>query len=304
MYITRDGMSTRSGAAAREVIRSRSLMKFGANTLIWAMHFGPEHFDLLPRIREAGLDGIEIPIFQPHSFPAAAIRRELEKNQLACTTCSVIPRGLSLGAEDAATRRKACDYIADCLKAAAELGAELLAGPLYSPVGYFTGTRRTSDEWQRAVEGWQELVPVAAQTVPVAIEPLNRFETYFLNTVDEAASFCDAIGDARIGILVDTFHANIEEKSIGAALARAGRHLKHLHTCENDRGIPGSGNVNWPEFFHAVRAARYDGWLTIESFGFSLGEIAAAASIWRDLAPTPESIAFEGVKFLRAGVGG
>ena len=141
---------------------------------------------------------------------------------------------------------------------------------------------------------------MADTNVAIAIEPLNRFETYFLNTVADAAALCDEIADDRIGILIDTFHANIEEKSIGAALRLAGRHLKHLHACENDRGIPGSGNVNWPEFFSTVREIGYDGWLTIESFGFSLGEIAAAASIWRDLAPTPESIAFEGVKFLRA----
>ena len=276
-------------------------MRFGANTLIWTMHFGPEHFALLPRTKEAGLDGVEIPIFDPPSFPAAAVRRELERYALKCTACTVIPSGLSLGSADAEVRRKASDYLADCLKAAADLGAELLAGPLYSPVGFFTGVRRTADEWRYTVDCWQELRSAVEQTVPVAIEPLNRFETYFLNTVDDAAALCGEIGDARIGMLIDTFHANIEEKSIGAALRRAGRHLKHLHTCENDRGIPGSGNVNWQEFFAAIRELRYDGWLTIESFGFSLGEIASAASIWRDLAPTPESIAFEGVKFLRAG---
>ena len=275
-------------------------MKFGANTLIWAMHFGPEHFELLPRIKEAGLDGIEIPIFNPPAFPAAAIRGELAKYDLRCTTCTVIPRGLSLGDPDAGIRRSTREYVATVLKAAAEVGAELLVGPVYSPVGYFTGVRRTGEEWNRAVESWQELRPTVAETVPVAIEPLNRFETYFLNTIDDAARLCDAVNDPRIGILIDTFHANIEEKSIAAALQRAGRHLKHLHTCENDRGIPGSGNVDWPGFFQAVRDVGYDGWLTIESFGFSLGDIAAAASIWRDLAPTPESIAFEGVKFLRA----
>jgi D-psicose/D-tagatose/L-ribulose 3-epimerase len=276
-------------------------MKFGANSLIWAMSFGPENFHLLPRIKDAGLDGLETPIFDPRSYPASRIRRELAQNQLALTACTVMPRGSSLADPDPAIRRRGREHIASCLSAAAEAGSELLVGPMYTPVGVFTGARRTQDEWRYAIESWQQLLPDVAETnVGVAIEPLNRFETYFLNTVADTAAFCAAIDDSRVGMLIDTFHANIEEKSIGAALRLAGSHLKHLHTCENDRGIPGSGNVNWPEFFATVRAIGYDGWLTIESFGFSLGEIASAASIWRDLAPTPESIAFEGVKFLRA----
>lgn len=275
-------------------------MRFGANTLIWAESFGPEHFPVLPRVKNAGLDGVEFPIFHPANFPAAAIRRELASVGLECTACTVIPRGLSLASPDPQAREGARTYVRDCLNAAAEVGSPLLVGPVYSPVGYFTGHRRTADEWKWAVESWRELAAtVQATGVEVAIEPLNRFETYFLNTAADAAALCDEIGSPQIGILVDTFHANIEEKSIGAALRQAGRHLKHLHTCENDRGTPGTGNVNWPEFFAAIHSIYYDSWLTIESFGFRLGEIAAAASIWRDLAPTPESIAFEGVKFLR-----
>lgn len=278
-------------------------MRFGANTLIWTMAFEPQHFDLLPRIKEAGLDGVEIPVFNPGAVPAAAIRKELEKNGLACTTCTVIPNGMSLIAGDADLRRRTREHVGVCLKTTAELGAKLLVGPIYSPVGAFTGTRRTDEEWRNGVESWRELAStVEASGVDVALEPLNRFETYFLNIAEDAARFCDEIGNEHVGMMVDTFHANIEEKSIGAAIKRAGRHLKHLHTCENDRGIPGTGNVAWPEFFRTVREIGYDGWLTIESFGFSLGEIAAAASIWRDLAPTPEAIPFEGVKFLKAGV--
>jgi D-psicose/D-tagatose/L-ribulose 3-epimerase len=136
----------------------------------------------------------------------------------------------------------------------------------------------------------------------MAIEPLNRFETFFLNTTADAAALCDRVNDPNIGILFDTFHANIEEKSIGAACRAAGRHLKHVHTCENDRGIPGSGHVEWQELFQSLRERNYDGWLTIESFGFAIGKLSAAASIWRDLAPSPESIAFEGVKFLRRNI--
>jgi D-psicose/D-tagatose/L-ribulose 3-epimerase len=144
---------------------------------------------------------------------------------------------------------------------------------------------------------------VDAAGIEIGIEPLNRFETYFLNTAADAARLCLEIDSPRIGILVDTFHANIEEKSIGAALRQAGPHLKHLHVCENDRGIPGSGHVAWGEFFATVAALGYDRWMTIESFGFSLGELSTAAAVWRDLAPTPEAIAFEGVTFLRANAG-
>ena len=197
-------------------------------------------------------------------------------------------------------RRKARAHVEACIKATADAGGRVFCGPIYSPVGYFSGRRRTSDEWKRAVESWKEIAPVAAKNgVTVAIEPLNRFETYFLNTAADAAKLCDEIGHPSVGVLIDTFHANIEEKSIGAALKHAAKHLKHLHSCENDRGTPGTGNVNWPELFASVKAMHYDGWMVIESFGFSLGTLSAAASIWRDIEREPEAIAFEGVKFLR-----
>jgi D-psicose/D-tagatose/L-ribulose 3-epimerase len=99
--------------------------------------------------------------------------------------------------------------------------------------------------------------------------------------------------------LFDTFHANIEEKDIATGYRTVGRHLRHVHMCENDRGIPGTGHVQWPSIFAALRQMNYDGWLTIESFGFALGDLSAAASIWRDIEKTPDLIAFEGVRFLR-----
>lgn len=279
-------------------------MKFGVNTLIWDASFEPRHFDLLPTLKEAGFDGVEIPIFNPATFDAAAFRKEVEKCGLECTSVSIVPAGSGLGRDDIAERRKAQTHIKDCIQAAAEAGASLLSGPLYSPVGFFTGKRRTADEWSYAVEGWRELAPIAAEhDVQIGLEPLNRFETYFLTTAAEGAAFCYAVGHPSVGLLIDTFHANIEEKSIGGALKQAGRHLKHLHTCENDRGTPGTGNVNWPEFFAAIDEIGYDGWLTIESFGFHIAELASAAAIWRDLAPAPEAIAFEGLKFLKAHAG-
>lgn len=280
-------------------------MKFGVNTFIWTANFDRSNLPLLPKLKAGGFDGVEVPLFRPADFAAADIRKGLAENGLECTICSVLTGGLSMLSEDAAVRQKTRVHMEECVKTAAEVGARIVAGPLYSPVGYLPGRRRTADEWKWAVECYRSLGPVLAQYgVTIAIEPLNRFETYFLNTAEDAATFCDQVDHPNVGVLFDTFHANIEEKSIAEGYRTVGRHLKHVHTCENDRGIPGSGHVEWKAVFDALRDLRYDGWLTIESFGFSLGELSAAASIWRDIAPTPDSIAYEGVKFLKKSLAG
>src|SRR3954447_17628676 len=275
-------------------------MKFGVNTFIWSDQFDQGVESLLPAIRERGFDGVEVPLFRPAQFPAAKIRKATADSNLECTVCSVLTSGLSLISNDIGVRRQTRAHLRDAIAATAEAGGRIIAGPLYSPVGHFTGQRRTSDEWNWAVEGYQELgETLAAHNVVLAIEPLNRFETYFLNTADHARALCDLVDHPSVGVLFDTFHANIEEKDIAAGYRTIGRHLKHVHTCENDRGIPGTGHVHWPSVFAALRQMNYEGWLTIESFGFALGDLSAAASIWRDIEKTPDLIAFEGVRFLR-----
>ena len=275
-------------------------MKFGVNLLLWTANFDLSHLPLLPRIREAGFDGVEVPMYKGRDFAVAALREGLADTGMECTICSVLVEGLSLTSEDAGVRAKAVEQLRENIATTAEVGARIIAGPMYSPVGYMTGRRRTADEWRCAVECWQELGPWLAQhEVVAAIEPLNRFETYFLNTAEDSARFCDEVGHPNVGILFDTFHANIEEKSIADGYRRVARHLKHVHTCENHRGTPGSGHVEWAEVFAAIREIGYDGWLTIESFASNLPEIAAAAAIWRDLAAMPEAVAFDGIGFLK-----
>jgi D-psicose/D-tagatose/L-ribulose 3-epimerase len=275
-------------------------MKFGVNTFIWSAACDQTVSDLLPLIREKGFDGVEVPLFRAADFPAAELRKATEANGLECNACTVLVDGLSLISDDASVRQKTLLHLADLIKVAADANVGVIAGPIYSPVGYLPGRRRTRDEWNWAVEGHQLLGDtLAANKITLAIEPLNRFETFFLNTADDAAALSAAIGHPNVGILFDTFHANIEEKEIAAGLRTVGKHLKHVHTCENDRGIPGHGHIEWDSVFEELRALKYDGWLTIESFGFALGDLSAAAAIWRDIEKTPESIAFDGVRFLR-----
>jgi D-psicose/D-tagatose/L-ribulose 3-epimerase len=275
-------------------------MKFGVNTFIWSAHYDATVRAMLPAIKERGFDGVEVPLFRPSEFPAAQILRDTEAHGLACTVCSVLLPEFSLIDDDARVRHKTQEHLRNTILAASEAGATIVAGPLYCPVGYLPGRRRTAEEWSRAVEGYQTLTDVLTQSnVTLAIEPLNRFETFFLNTASDAAALCDRVSHPNIGILFDTFHANIEEKDIAQGYRTIGKHLKHVHTCENDRGIPGSGHVEWNAVFEALSDLGYDGWLTIESFGFAIGELSAAAAIWRDIERTPESIAFEGVQFLK-----
>jgi D-psicose/D-tagatose/L-ribulose 3-epimerase len=278
-------------------------MKFGVNTYIWSGTFDSSNFGLLPRLKEAGFDGVEIPILRPKGFRASSIRNAIAAHGLECNVCTALVDGLSLISASPEIRRRTCQHLEVVAKAAAEAGARIVSGPLYSAVGYLPGRRRTTDEWKWAVESFQSMGDtLAANGVTFAIEPLNRFETYFLNTAADAVRLAEQIGHPNIGILFDTFHANIEEKNIAAGYTTIGPHLKHVHTCENDRGIPGSGHVEWKEIFQALRSLNYDGWLTIESFGFAIKDLSAAAAIWRDIERTPESIAFEGLRFLKKSV--
>lgn len=274
-------------------------MKFGVNTFIWAASFDPKAIPLAA-IKRHGADGIEVPMFSPHDFDVEGIQRAQREFDLACTACAVNPPGINPTSDDAAARARAIEHWKQVIATAARAGIRVVAGPVYAPVGYLPGRRRTPEEWRWGVEFLRALEAALGENgVTLAVEPLNRFETYYLNTAADAVRLVEEVASPRIGILFDTFHANVEEKDVAAAYRHCGRHLKHVHTCENDRGIPGTGHVDWPGVFAALKAIGYDGWLTIESFNATIKELAAATAIWRDLAPSLDDIAFQGVAFLK-----
>jgi D-psicose/D-tagatose/L-ribulose 3-epimerase len=194
------------------------------------------------------------------------------------------------------------NYVRHCVEAARTLGAANVIGPLYSAVG--RTWQSTEDERKRdtdlLVEQLRQLsVHAADNGVVLCVEPLNRFETSFMNLAGQAIDVVDRVGNPACGILLDTFHMNIEERSIGDAIRAAGPRLRHLHSCENDRGAPGSGHVPWTEVRDAVRDIGYDGPVVIESFTSKVKTIARAAAIWRSFAPTQDALAEDGLSFLR-----
>ena len=223
-------------------------MRIGANTLIWTAGFGREHIPLLAEIKEHGFDLVELARFDWTDYPAREIRRELEKLDLGVSYCTAFGSPeKSLVHEDAIARRAGIDFMKQAIDNTAATGGQMLAGPFHSPVGYLLGRRRTANEWTWEVEALSELGEYAAESnVTLAVEPLNRFESYFLNTAADGARLCEEVNHPNVGLLYDTFHAHIEEKDQGDAIRTADRHIKHVHSCENDRGTPGSGQVDWP----------------------------------------------------------
>ena len=275
-------------------------MKISTITLIWTGDFGRSHLHLLPMLKERGFDGVEIVSFELADFPAAEVRRVAEENALEVSFCTAFTGQLGFVSDDASIRRQAAAHIQDCIRVTAEMGAKLFCGPFYAPLGYLPGRRRTLEEWKRVVEGLQAAGEFAARHgVALGVEPLNRYESYFLNTVADALALCREVNHPNVGVLFDAYHANIEEKNLPDAVRMLGPYLKNVHASENDRGIPGSGHIDWPGIIQALREIGYEGFLVIESFGFTIEAIAAATCIWRDLAPTPEAIPLEGLKYFR-----
>jgi D-psicose/D-tagatose/L-ribulose 3-epimerase len=275
-------------------------MKIGVSAFAWTTEFGPSHLDIIGKVKEHGIDGFEIPMFDPAKLAARDIRHAAELNDLEFTVCAILPKNLSPISSDRAIRREAYEHLLRCIETTREIGATLLGGPLLAPIGFLPGRRRTSDEWKWAVETFQKLgVALDTQNVTLSLEPVNRSETFFIRTAAEAKLFCEAVGHPRIGITIDTFHANIEEKNTAEAMHSLGQHLKHVHASENDRGLLGSGHVDFPAIVSVLREIHYEGYLMIEGFGYSQDKMNVLGALWANPDVTPEDIAFGGAAYLR-----
>lgn len=270
----------------------------GINLLVWNGQVGTEELALLPKLRAMGYDGVELPLFAADGIDVATVRAALEANDLRATVSTALPSAINL--IDAKQRAAGISFLRGIIEQAAALGAGIVCGPLAVPVGELRGRGYTPSEWSSCVIGLRIAGGIAADHgVTLALEPLNRFETFMVNTVADGARLLNEVDHPAVGLLLDTFHTHIEEKSTAAAIRHAGRHLKHFHASENDRGIVGSGQVAWPSVFGALQDIDYTGWVVVESFSHAIPELAGATCIWRPLAPSPEVLAQASIQYLR-----
>ncbi|MEW6237460.1 MAG: sugar phosphate isomerase/epimerase family protein [Candidatus Omnitrophota bacterium] len=275
-------------------------MKIGLNLLLWDGTITDKHIAVMEKLKEIGFDGVEFPIFSFDRAQAKRLRTHLDRLQLACTITSCVPKEANPISEDAAIRKAALNHMKKTIEIAQILGAETIAGPFTAPVGYIVGRPRTDDEWKWGLDVMRKVAAAAEKTgVMLALEALNRFETFFINTSADACQFADEVNHPNFNIMWDTFHANIEEESIPKAMKAAAKRIVHVHVSENHRGIPGAGHIRFGEVFKCLKEMKYDRWLTVEAFGSALPELAAATCIWRPLFADSYELAAKSLAFIK-----
>lgn len=279
----------------------------GVNAWIWTSPFttqdGPEGLGLLDKAKQMGFDSFEFGLEDVSHVDPQKLKDQATHIGLKLVICGAFGPDRDLTSDDSAVRDNSLNYITEAIKICQKSGTPVLAGPMYSAVGKrrHVSADQKKTEWDLAVKGLKEAGKRAKDHgVKLAVEPLNRFETDLINTAEQCKRLLDEIGDRTVGFHLDTFHMNIEEKNSGDAIRLAGDRLYHFHACENDRGAPGSGrNIDWDGVAAALRAVNYSGQAVIESFTPKTKSIAAAAAIWRQLAPTQDALAGDGLAFLR-----
>jgi len=277
-------------------------MRFGINTFLFTSPFTTDSVKLFPKFKKWGFESSEIPVEAPEHIDPFKVKAAADKHGLVIgSICAAMGPGRDFRGTPE-EQKTATDYITALIDQAVVLGCPSIIGPIYSVVGRI-GSHTDAERKQQFAEVVKHLKPLAkyaeSKGVTLCIEPLNRFETDFLNTTDQGLKLVKAIKSKAVKLHLDTFHMNIEEKNQADAIRKAGPYLAHFHACGTDRGTPGNDSLDWKPIVAALKSVGYQGDVVIESFTTDVKVIARAAAIWRRMEPTRDEIAVKGLENLR-----
>lgn len=277
------------------------MTKIGASSFIWVSPFSTDRLDQLSHAKSFGFDVYEIAVENPEAIDIELVREEAKRVGIDVNICGAFGETRDISSDVPQYRENGIAYIKTLIDMAVAVGSPYVAGPMYAAVGR---TRLATPEERKhqtalAVENMKAVAEYAAKrNVNLAIEPLNRFETDFINTVEQGLEFLHLLGYDNAGFLLDTFHMNVEERSLPAAIRMAKGRIFDFHSCANDRGTPGKDHFDWQAIREALFDAGYTGPVVIESFTPEIREIAKAVSLWRPVAKSPDELAKNGYEFL------
>jgi D-psicose/D-tagatose/L-ribulose 3-epimerase len=276
-------------------------MKIGIHQHVFSKNLFDSNLDLMNVIRDFGFDSLDVNVRVLDIPGARLVRKRAESLGLQLMGGGSLPKDKELVSDDPEKRREAVQYMKGLVEKVHELGSTFYGGIIYAPFSRLVGRPPTAEELQRSADGLREVARHAhGFGIRVGMEPANRYEAYLINTIADGLKHADVIGEPNVGVLFDTFHTTIEEKSMYRAILAAGPRLYHVHVCANDRGTPGSGQVRWDDVFRGLKEIGYDGTITIEGFVDASADVAPGACIWRKFAASAEAMATEGLAFLRS----
>lgn len=272
-------------------------MKLGIHAYAWCSQWSNETLDLIDRVKNLGMDFIEIPLMCLETFDAAAVKQRLLSVGLEAVTSTVLLGDTDISSDDAEIRARGVEYLKACVRATSDIGANIFSGVIYSQHVKSAIKRPSEQTWRYSAGCLREVAQFAGDLgLQVGLEPVNRYETYLINTCEQALKLKEMIGEDNVKVHLDTYHMNIEEKSFYKATKLAGKDLIHYHLCENDRGIPGTGLVDWDEIFRALAEINYQGYAALESFVDCTDNMNTW--VWRQLAPDGDTLLREGTAFI------
>lgn len=277
------------------------MVTFGIHPFVWTDAWSYESVHLIERAKALGFDVLDIPVRTLDDRDVQATRAELEALGMRAVAVAGVADPHNLTSNDELVWQTTLEYLRKLVRNTQGIGATVLAGVYYGPISKLVGRGPTENELARSAAGLKELARYARDYgVNLALEPVSRYETYLLNTTQQGLDMLARVEEWNVGLLLDTYHMNIEEKDYYGSLVSAGNRLFHMHVCENDRGIPGSGLVHWEKVFQGLAEINYRGTLTIESFVTNVPAVAASTCVWRKLAPDGDTLAREGLAYLKS----
>jgi D-psicose/D-tagatose/L-ribulose 3-epimerase len=278
------------------------MFKFGVSSFIWSENFNEKDLYLIEKAKSLGFEVIDLLVSHPESFPTKQVKKICKDVGIEPTTITVLNKDTNIIDPNEKVRRNGINFLKKLVDINTAIGSVILGGVNYAAWGYLSGKPRTEDEWNWSIDAMREVAEYAKDNsdIIIAVEPVNRFETFFLNIADDAVRYCKEVGFDNMKVHLDAFHMIREELNFTKAVQECGKqYLGYVHVCESNRGIPGTGLVPWKEFFTALKNIGYEGPLVIESFDPKFEELNRLCAIWRKFAETGEILAVEGLRNLK-----
>jgi len=275
-------------------------LRYAVHAYSWTGSWSNKSLWIIDHVKDLGFDVIEVPLMEIDLVDPEAIRERLESASLGVCCSVVLSRETDITSPNPSVRVAGVRFLKRCLDAADRMGSDVLTGVIYSALGYLPEEEPSPARWDRAASALKQVARYAEDLgITIGLEPVNRYETFLINTCDQAMEMMQRIRMENVAIHLDAYHMNIEENDFYNPTLKAAPYLCHYHLSESHRGIPGTGTVDWRAIYRGLADGGYRGLVGLESFVEVSDSMRRATCVWRKLAPDSDTLVTRGLQFLK-----